>query len=219
MSRALRRISLALLLGAVTTVAVAWVCGWRSLPDAEKGMRWGTSTRDAITHVESPMHAWSARGFGIERVHISFSDWTEFGDHYQPLEAIWPWWLGRDDFKTWDDGSGVLKAGALAQGWPLVALWCECPDYSKVEGGMLLSDEPVPNSYLTMEHALAFRPIWRGFALNTAVYGIVWFAILFGTGIARRAYRRRNNRCTACGYDLRGSTDAKCPECGAGGNA
>ncbi|HVP73364.1 MAG TPA: hypothetical protein VMS30_06465 [Phycisphaerales bacterium] len=214
MYRAPRRIILALLLGAITTVAVAWGCGWRSLPDTTS-MRWGTSTRSAGRQVEPPVHAWSVRGFGIERVHIMFSNWTEFGEHYQPLELTWPWWLGRDDFNARDDGSGVLQAAPLAQGWPLAALWCEFPDYNTIQGGILLSREAVPNSYLVIEHVLAFRPIWRGFALDTTIYGIAWFAMLFVPGLVRRANRRRQNRCTACGYDLRGSKDARCPECGA----
>lgn len=29
------------------------------------------------------------------------------------------------------------------------------------------------------------------------------------------AARRRQGRCSACGYDLRGTSGAKCPECGA----
>ncbi len=150
----------------------------------------------------------------MERVHIMLSDWTAFGVHYQPLEAIWPWWLDRDDFTARDDGSGVLTSDTLAQGWPLAALWCEFPDYNAVEGGILLSRQAVPNSYVVMEHVLAFRPIWRGFAVNAAIYGFAWLAILLAPGAIRRTYRRRHNRCTACGYDLRGSADARCPECG-----
>ena len=33
-------------------------------------------------------------------------------------------------------------------------------------------------------------------------------------GRVRRAVRRRRGLCPACGYDLRATTDARCPECG-----
>jgi hypothetical protein len=58
---------------------------------------------------------------------------------------------------------------------------------------------------------------WPRFAANVAMLTPFTFAgivlVVFAAGRARRAWRRRAGRCTACGYDTRGLS--KCPECGA----
>ena len=59
---------------------------------------------------------------------------------------------------------------------------------------------------------LPFRPLWPGFALDSAFYGGLTFLVWTGPGFLRRRARRRRGRCIACGYDLRGL--AACPECG-----
>ena len=44
--------------------------------------------------------------------------------------------------------------------------------------------------------------IWPGLLANTAIYGGVWWAMLFGPGVFIRWRRRRAGRCAKCGYDL-----------------
>jgi predicted RNA-binding Zn-ribbon protein involved in translation (DUF1610 family) len=47
---------------------------------------------------------------------------------------------------------------------------------------------------------------------------LVWLPLWFAVGLVREMVsqsRRDRNCCTSCGYDLRGSTGRKCPECGA----
>ncbi len=55
-----------------------------------------------------------------------------------------------------------------------------------------------------------------GLALNTIAFAMLWGAILYAPGAARRAMRRALGRCTACGYSLRGQPQPGCPECGLG---
>jgi hypothetical protein len=61
---------------------------------------------------------------------------------------------------------------------------------------------------------IAAAPIWPGFALNTAFYGAIIFALWSAPAVIRRRFRKRGH-CPACGYDLRGSATGPCPECGA----
>ncbi|HZW08220.1 MAG TPA: hypothetical protein VFF65_13940 [Phycisphaerales bacterium] len=55
------------------------------------------------------------------------------------------------------------------------------------------------------------QPLWGGLAVNTLLYGIPAWAVLFGPGAVRRL-RRRRSACVRCGYPLTGGT--VCPECG-----
>ena len=59
---------------------------------------------------------------------------------------------------------------------------------------------------------LPLRPLWPGFAVNTAFYGGLVFLLWSAPGFMRRRSRRRRGRCLRCGYELAGV--AACPECG-----
>jgi len=65
-----------------------------------------------------------------------------------------------------------------------------------------------------MDVVLPYSPILPGLLANTAIYGGVWFAMLFGPGMFIRWRRRCAGRCAKCGYDLRASETDVCPECG-----
>jgi hypothetical protein len=64
----------------------------------------------------------------------------------------------------------------------------------------------------------------RGPGQDVVVSGPAWLVVallvpapayfLFAPAVRRRA-RRRRGRCLNCGYDLRGDTAGRCPECGA----
>jgi hypothetical protein len=66
----------------------------------------------------------------------------------------------------------------------------------------------------TLRGALPVVPILRGFALDTAFYAAIAFTLWSAPGAIRRRLRRARGRCPACGYDLKGSMSAVCPECG-----
>ena len=56
--------------------------------------------------------------------------------------------------------------------------------------------------------------IWTGTALNTAVYGASFFALIMVRLTMYRVIRHLRGRCRSCGYDLRGADHEACPECG-----
>ncbi len=71
----------------------------------------------------------------------------------------------------------------------------------------------------TFVRALPLRPIWPGFAVNTAFYAALLWLLIPGPFALRRFLRLKRGQCFACGYDLGHAEHAACPECGASGPA
>jgi hypothetical protein len=114
-------------------------------------------------------------------------------------------------------------------GWPRPALWYRINGVSyfgvsargrvlsraaatDLDGGYLLRGSLQTRGYTF--RALPYHIHWPGLITNTALFAILWFMLLFIPGAARRTLRQRRGRCLACGYDLRGLTADRCPECG-----
>lgn len=66
------------------------------------------------------------------------------------------------------------------------------------------------------DRQLPYAPVWRGILANTLVYGALFFVPLFALSLRRRVARSRARVCTRCGYDLRLTSEARCPECNTG---
>ena len=108
-----------------------------------------------------------------------------------------------------------------ARGWPRPALWCEYEVDGQgngiaARGGITLGALPPwsmsPN---TVVRALPLRPLWSGLAVDTAVYGFLWWTVLVGSEGAKRFRRRAWGLCLTCGYDTSGAPATQpCPECG-----
>lgn len=57
------------------------------------------------------------------------------------------------------------------------------------------------------------RIYWPGMLANTGLYGAAWFVLLLMPFSIRSVRRRMRRRCVGCGYDVSASPD-QCPECG-----
>ncbi|MEM9167071.1 MAG: zinc ribbon domain-containing protein [Planctomycetota bacterium] len=55
---------------------------------------------------------------------------------------------------------------------------------------------------------------WIPFTANVLIYTLAAYLLAFGYKDARLFLRIRRGRCTSCGYDLSGTSNAPCPECG-----
>ena len=74
-----------------------------------------------------------------------------------------------------------------------------------------------PERFIWIEHrALPYMPIWPGFALNTIFYAALLWLVTLAPFTTRRMIRRKRDLCFKCGYDLRGTSEIGCPECGWG---
>ncbi len=113
----------------------------------------------------------------------------------------------------------VMMSWYHETGWPWPAMTCgvhwETQIFNSnviysVSGGIQLPRDAEFNP-----RALPLRPLWPGFAVNTLVAAAAWWTLLWTATALRRGWRRQRNRCTRCGYSLRGlPAGSACPECG-----
>ena len=118
------------------------------------------------------------------------------------------------------DPTGATNAFYIEQGfgWPALAM-AQRYRYTRDESGSQQIDVNAlhlppdlrrfgPGEYVPI------RLIWKGAAINSALFGWIYFCLLAFPGIVVRARRARRGRCGSCGYDLRATPRGRCPECG-----
>ncbi len=208
------RILICLVLGAVTTVGVAW-----TLALAMPYLDWGASR---LLHDGTERPRWvvrTARDLGaldIRAGAVAGLTWTE-GIDERPV----PGWSRAVHPPTTDEVEGATLLIEKARGWPMLSLYrretntrASAPDWRTELGWeieLLRRFTKDPHS-----RTVPLAVIWPGFLINTLLYGALSFGLLFGLGAARRGLRKKRGRCPMCAYDLRGDLDAGCPECGWG---
>ncbi len=241
MKRHVRRIAICLLLGVITTIAVAWTCavwvnvgagdtrlGWHDAQGLPKMSGWALTRRDA---------------FGATRV-VAMVRSSKPSPPTMSFHELVPWWSDlpqvmarqvaeakieamKHDHPT---GFGPVQPTVLyedGRGWPLPVLRCLWdhgvrpigPASGKVLNGGIQLDPWQPNvpgsTNIDHQRALPYWPIWPGFGINTIFYAALLWLLICGPFVLRRHIRRKRGLCVACGYDLRHADHEACPECGA----
>lgn len=236
-----RRLGFLALLGAASTVAVAWACGaW---------INFGRSPLRKMTAAVGPfLFEYDGKyGFGAERHRVfvthegesaastaaaSVLDLTELSktpgaesptSGYSLLNRWPPPWGAlyqrpvRE--RTISDWPGYVED---ARGWPWLALHAEMTDMwpisregpSAWRGGIGLPNYDTWPDEIDMPRELPYLPIWRGFLGDTAFYAAVWGALLSAPRFVLGRMRWRRGQCPRCAYDLSGLRAPICPECG-----
>ncbi len=222
MKRRLFKLVVFLVLGAIVNVAVAWACGaWLDTLNADQVAR--------ISSMDSPRLAILINTrLGATRVTCRRVDEPYKANLYTPLGRAPYWSRGRlspdqVSLRYRPVGSIMWSAVDEARGWPLRAMmwWADMKSNPltgatlavTVEHGLDLSNLAVTPEFRS---ALPVKPIWPGFAINTAFYAAILWMLTLGPFTARRIVRRKRGHCIQCGYNLRGhSGGGVCPECGA----
>lgn len=149
-----------------------------------------------------------------------------------PPEAALPWWWGEfllpvplDQVRPQPAYPSSYTRYGEAWGIPFLAMWAgrkedgstRNPDTMEILRGIRLANIQTESLLGTAERVLPLGIIWPGFILNTVFYWWLWltlFMLAWGGLSIRPALRRRRGLCASCGYDLRASDAARCPECG-----
>jgi hypothetical protein len=200
------RLAACAVIGAVVNVAIAWMASLWAFAPLEPARKISPSTW--------PCAVPAAWGRGPSNIDEYTGTWVTSRDYdIDGVVGVWEARLGwpfrslqgmtvNDDVAGVENGERVLAAGynwSTPQSHSVSAL--PAPEWM----------QPDVNSL----GAFPTQPLWPGFALNSAFYGILASVIWLSPGIARRRLRRARGRCPACGYDLKGAPAATCPECGA----
>lgn len=230
-ARAAAFVAASCLLGILSTLFVVWICAVyvdEEFNERGPGDAFGESTNEA----DAEFGQWWLMRDQEEGAMRLISSWHSpnggfFGSPPDgTVEEFLPAWAA--EFLQ-PRRQADLQLVADARGWPILAMWggFEMPttnDHGMIIGrvgkrfhAIVLPNMSPGEARAEGARVIPLEPIWTGFLLDTLIYSAVWSAVLYmlaGPGIIRRTLRYRRNQCIQCGYDLRGSTSEKCPECG-----
>jgi hypothetical protein len=223
------RIALCVLLGACTTVAVAWAAAaWHVGGDPVIGRSISEPWPPVVASVETGRYADAL----MERLSLSIGVGV-MGPHPKKTIADAAKWVvaaaqEREPFPPpW--GRKILPAEVTresglwfqdARGWPMRALWGEMVSEVgqrslRCQGGLSLPLRGKGTNAWLDERFLPLRIIPLGFVADTLLFGLAWCCILWMPWVVRDRRRRRRGRCPSCGYSLAGLAEGSaCPECG-----
>jgi len=109
-------------------------------------------------------------------------------------------------------GDNVLNVAAGSVGWPFLALSSESKVDEKGRFSSYFELDAVPGRI----NPLPLRPVWPGFAVNSALYATMAWVFFVAPFDLRRRLRKRSrlNRglCSACAYPI--GVSPVCTECG-----
>ncbi len=221
-----------LLLGAVVNVAVAWGCAlWvpYSKPPQLQVVGLGSDRARfdvfrafGSEFVQGPSGNWSGLFSRNRRVNLEWprrGDWSrgrtlgprgrsqrfewvsaEEARGWPALSLSWHYWVE----PTFDEYAGAYSATrSLRYGWP-------CGGTRVVQHGMGWG----PVSLELDARIIPYRPIWRGFAINTLFYATLLWLLIPGPFALRRFLRLKRGLCPKCAYPM--GESSVCTECGYG---
>jgi len=197
MRRLLREIVLVIILGSVVSIAVAWSCAL-----------WSKKTNVNTEPQFEPAFVLNNR-FSIDEiagVNYSGRQAQGFGNLYVHCSAL--------QVGVGEQDSRVTTVNMYRFGWPMLCVTGENRFGYQAKHKGLHTMFLTPEWLIDKPRMIAFGPMPMGMLVNSAIFGTPIWILVFGTRRLKKAIRKRNKRCTNCGYDLRGTDHEACPECG-----
>ena len=204
MKRRLTKLVMFLLLGAISTIAVACACAaWLSIDQDIPGRFTTVEVRDELWET-----FYVQKRFGHRR-----TNFIRGSDHYDASTELFISSNSPPD-EVWQETTA---------GWPWRALRCEREAFAVIvpdRFGYIRNTSPqIRNGIAASGGALTWRdlpyePVWPALIGNVLVHSAAWYAIIIGLFALRKVNRTRRGLCPQCAYDLRSDLSAGCPECG-----
>jgi hypothetical protein len=237
--RYLVQIAFFLAAGVIATIAVAWACAawsrqhaWPAVPAAygrKPEASFAPPTADDLARLSANGYPatqqrapWPLRG----ELRVGVLEFVGLGIDHRCLCRTTP-------------GLGPTQtlSCAVDAGWPARCLsgwyWQNPPDANRIQSGfwgapvcervgaekrIYVDACALPGELGLLRFGtgrmLPLRPLWRGLALDIAVWAVLLWLVTLGPFEIRRLARQASGRCLRCGYDLRGEAVSGCPECG-----
>lgn len=220
MKRIIIFITICLVFGAATSVAVAW---WATLRDWEESDEFGALQNGwragmSCTPARSLIGAVPEERMGISQAGIGLPDQFRF-----LKRTSLPSWFSLSTKPTnWEE---IIRG--VGSGWPFTCMffiqelegYSFFPEWELVRSGGLLGVNPFNREaeYVWIRNHLPLRVVPMGLLINTLIYGGMFAFVVFAIRVilrlrANRLYRLK--RCPYCKYDLSQSTADVCSECG-----
>jgi hypothetical protein len=202
-----------LVLGAITTLAIAWLSGlYVPLHGAS------TTHQLMIDEQETPFDCSSRSAFGVRWTWLTVGVLPEDEDR----EIIpMPAYLEPPPVVPRPGQYNRMEADFLLVGWPQPCLMSRSVSNKPGYGTGVLAtwddaiaiDPGVPGDPFTAR-ILPIRPLVGGLVTNILLFTAAWTVLFIGGRSGVRWSRRRRGLCPWCRYRLRESRSRTCPECG-----
>jgi hypothetical protein len=221
--------ALCLLLGAATTVGVAWGLSMQDLGIALNGAPLSRSARPRVSGEGEGFLFTRRRAFGGGEAwfaevtpaagHVGYQAGLAAPESLVPMDIrplVLPWVSGLED---WPLEGEYAEVKVVAFGWPLPSCACKLAmgQPARREWSSLWRFRSPERANVVPGFPTHVRLV--PFAGNALLFALVWTAILSTAQLLRIVHRRfrvSRGMCSSCGYDLKGSTGGVCPECGTG---
>lgn len=170
------------------------------------GSSWAVSVWDTWRTGRTPWVSTGIFDFVRDGEVYRAHDSRRVGGRFVGVEACPPPVVEFRRAPAWVRTPPVGMTYSMATGWPRVCM----VRYAGSRGVDWAWQPPIRlwGSWLVVP----LRPLWPGFAINTAFYASLSWILLFAPFALRSLWRSRRGRCRGCGYEL--SDLVACPECG-----
>ncbi len=202
-------ITIFVLLGVVTNVAVAWACALTFPLQFESSGNICQEDMNWLRAHHLPVD-WDDKSSPIGWV-SEFEPFVMDSASFGIFERVFvgpPWLNSR--------GGGVPPAVQTRAGWPCMSFYADQftrdADNDLWEYRYSITRERFDTLGLYARIVFPVLPIWPGFAINTMFYGGVPWLLVCGPFEFRRYRRRKRGLCVHCAYPI-GMSDV-CTECG-----